>query len=265
MVTTITVATLGLAIGILLGLLGGGGAILAVPALVYVVGMPIHQAVPLSLIVVALASATGAISRVRARAVNWRLAGIFAATGVPAALLGGWLGRAIPEDLLLAGFATIMILAAYRMLHSPDHTGTACAVTDEGGGPPHINWKRCSSRSIPAGLGVGVLTGMFGVGGGFLIVPALVLLLGLPMATAVGTSLLIIIANSLAGLGSHLGSVELDWRVTAVFAATAVVGSLAAQRFAKRISAHQLQKWFAYLVLVLAAVILGDVIIGLFR
>ncbi|WP_278313531.1 sulfite exporter TauE/SafE family protein [Lolliginicoccus levis] len=263
MATTITVAILGIAIGILLGLLGGGGAILAVPALVYVVGMPIHQAVPLSLIVVALASATGVLPRLRA--VNWRLAGIFAATGVPAALLGGWIGRAIPEDVLLAGFAAIMILAAYRMLHSPDHTGTACAVTEEGGGPPHINWKRCSSRSIPAGLAVGVLTGMFGVGGGFLIVPALVLLLGLPMSIAVGTSLLIIIANSLAGLASHLGTVELDWTITAVFAATAIVGSLAAQRVAHRISARQLQRWFSYLVLVLAAVILGDVIIGLFR
>ncbi|GGC73345.1 sulfite exporter TauE/SafE family protein [Hoyosella rhizosphaerae] len=265
MTTELTVAALGLVVGVLLGLLGGGGAILAVPALVYGTGMPIHQAIPLSLIVVILASTTGAIPRIRAHTVNWRLAAIFAATGIPMALIGGWIGRALPEGLLLAGFAAVMIAAAYRMLHSPDHVGTACTITDPGDGKPRINWKRCSSRSIPAGLAVGLLTGMFGVGGGFLIVPALVLLLGLPMVTAVGTSLLIIIVNSMSGLVAHLGNVELDWTITGVFAGTAIAGSLVAQRLGRRISARQLQRWFAYLVLALAVVILGDVVVGLIR
>ena len=207
---TLTLAlALGLTVGILLGLLGGGGSILAVPILVYALGFPLPEAIPTSLLVIGVASAVGVISKVRARLIEWRLAAIFAATGVLGTLAGTALGKHLPETAVMIGFAIVMILAGARMLRSPDNPGTACRTSNSG-----INWRRCAPRSIPTGFGVGVLTGLFGVGGGFLIIPALVLLLGIEMSVAVGTSLVVIVANSAAGLIAQADGLGGNWPLT---------------------------------------------------
>lgn len=134
---------LGAVIGVLLGLLGGGGSILAVPALVYVLGMDVEQAIPTSLIVIGIASAVGALPKVRAHQVQWRLAGIFALAGIPATISGAALGKHLPQSVLLIGFAAVMVVAGFRMLQDVANTGTACAVGDSG-----INWRRCAPRSV---------------------------------------------------------------------------------------------------------------------
>lgn len=158
--------------------------------------------------------------------------------------------------MILIGFAVVMIVAGIRMLLDHADTGTACEIGDSG-----INWRRCASRSIPAGFLVGFLTGLFGVGGGFLIIPALVLLLGVEMPIAVGTSLLIIVVNSAAGVISHLSGASIDWAITAAFVGTAVVGSLIAGHLGTNVDTGRLQHWFAYLIFAVAAYVLTDTIL----
>ncbi|MCX2933221.1 sulfite exporter TauE/SafE family protein [Mycobacterium sp. CVI_P3] len=242
----------GALIGVLLGLLGGGGSILAVPALVYAVGLDMGQAIPVSLIVIGAASAVGALPKVRAGQVEWRLATVFAVAGIPATFAGSAIGSHLPQSALLLGFATVMVFAGIRMLREGGPTGIAC---DTVGG---IDWRRCAPRSIPAGLAVGLLTGLFGVGGGFLIIPALVLMLGVEMPIAVGTSLLIIVANSAAGVVSHLHRLHIDWGVAAGFAGTAIVASLVAGHLGTRLDTNRLRRWFAVLVFAVAAFIVVD-------
>ncbi len=251
---TLTLAlVLGVAVGILLGLLGGGGSILAVPVLVYALGMDLSEAIPTSLLVIGVASATGAIPKVRAKLVEWRLAAIFAATGIVGTLVGSALGRHLPEAAVMIGFAIVMIIAGARMLRSTDDVGTACKTGNSG-----IDWRRCAPRSIPTGFGVGVLTGLFGVGGGFLIIPALVLLLGIEMSVAVGTSLVVIVANSAAGLIAQADGLGGNWALTAAFTGAAIAGSLVAGRLSTRIDTDKLRTWFAYLVFAVAGYVLVD-------
>lgn len=256
MTTIATALALGALIGVLLGLLGGGGSILAVPALVYVVGLGVEQAIPTSLLVVGTASAVGALPKIRAGQVQWRLAAVFAAAGMPATFVGSAIGRHLPQPALLTGFAAVMVVAGVRMLQDSGGTGTACRVADG-----RINWWRCASRSIPAGFLVGLLTGLFGVGGGFLIIPALVLLLGVEMPIAIGTSLLIIVVNSVAGLLSHVGGTSIDWAITAAFVGSAILGSLIAGQLGTKLDTHRLQRWFGYLVLVVAGYVLLDTLL----
>ncbi|AWK77068.1 permease (plasmid) [Rhodococcus oxybenzonivorans] len=246
---------LGAIIGILLGLLGGGGSILAVPALVFGLGLSLEEAIPISLLVIGVASLIGAIPKIRQHQINWRMAGVFAACGIPATFAGSAVGRLLPQSVVMIGFAAVMVVAGIRMLMDRGDTGTACAVGDSG-----IDWRRCAPRSIPAAAAVGFLTGLFGVGGGFLIIPALVLMLGLQMPVAIGTSLVIIVANSAAGLISHLSGASIDWAITAAFAGTAIAGSLIASHFGTRVDTDRLQRWFAYLVFVVAAYVLVDTI-----
>lgn len=251
---TITLSLLfGAIIGILLGLLGGGGSILAVPVLVYALGLDVAQAIPVSLIVIAVASAVGVLPKARANQVQWRLAGIFAAAGIPATFVGTAVGKHLPQHAILLGFAVVMIVAGIRMLRDNDDTGTACKVGNEG-----IDWRRCAPRSIPAGFVVGFLTGLFGVGGGFLIIPALVLMLGVEMPIAVGTSLLIVTTNSAAAVFSHLHDAHVDWGITTAFVGTAIVGSLIAGHLGSKVNTSRLQHWFAYLVFAVAAYVLVD-------
>ncbi|KXX62996.1 sulfite exporter TauE/SafE family protein [Rhodococcus sp. LB1] len=247
---------LGAIIGVLLGLLGGGGSILAVPALVFGLGLDLEQAIPISLLVIGLASIAGAVPKIREHQVNWRMAGVFAACGIPATFAGSAIGRLLPQSVVLIGFAAVMVVAGIRMLMDRGDTGTACEVGDSG-----IDWRRCAPRSIPAGIAVGFLTGLFGVGGGFLIIPALVLMLGLDMSVAVGTSLVIIVANSAAGLVSHLSGASIDWAITVAFAGTAIAGSLIAGHFGTKVDTDWLQRWFAYLVFAVAAYVLIDTIL----
>jgi uncharacterized protein len=247
---------LGALIGVLLGLLGGGGSLLAVPALVYAVGIDVQQAIPISLIVVAAGSAVGVLPKIRAGQVRWRMAGIFAAAGIPATVAGSALGRQLPQAVLLLGFAVVMVVAGVRLLTDQEALGTACRI--EAG---RVDWRRCLPRSVAAGLLVGLLTGLFGVGGGFLIVPALVVLLGVEMSTAIGTSLLVIVANSAAGIAAHLSTISVDGGLTAAFVAAAMATSLAAGHVGTRIDTTRLQRWFGYLVLVVAGYLVVDVLV----
>jgi uncharacterized membrane protein YfcA len=238
----------GAVIGILLGLLGGGGSILAVPALVYGTGLPLAAAVPTSLLVVGISSATAVLPRLRARQIQWRLAAVVGGAGAIAAFAGAAVNRLLDPRIVLVGFAVLMVAAGIRMLRNQNEAGGDCALP--GGG---INWRGCLPKSIAVGLAVGFLTGLFGVGGGFLIIPALVLLLGLPMPLAVGTSLAIIVINSAAGFAAHAGDAPIDYRIAAAFTAAAIIGSLAAGRLARRLPARRLQRAFAYLVFAVAA------------
>jgi uncharacterized membrane protein YfcA len=246
---------LGVVIGVLLGLLGGGGSILAVPALVYGVGLPLAAAVPTSLLVVGISSATALLPRLRE--VRWRIAGVFGAAGAGAAFAGAAVNRFLDPRLVLVGFAALMVAAALRMLREQVPLGGDCALP--GGG---VNWRGCLPKAVGSGLVVGFLTGLFGVGGGFLVIPALVLLLGLPMTVAVGTSLVIIVLNSVAGFLAHAGGAPLDHGTAAAFTGTAILGSLVAGRVATRLPADRLRRAFAYLVLAVAAFVLAQVLLN---
>jgi hypothetical protein len=248
---------LGLTIGILLGLLGGGGSILAVPALVYGVGTPLAVAVPTSLLVVGVSSATAVLPRLRQGQVAWRIAGVFGTAGAGAAFAGAAVNRLLDPRVVLVGFAALMVAAGVRMLREQLTIGGDCALP--GGG---VNWRGCLPKAIGSGVVVGFLTGLFGVGGGFLIIPALVLLLGLPMTVAVGTSLVIIVINSVAGFAAHAGDAALDYRIALAFTAAAVVGSLASARVAARLPAERLRRWFAYLVFAVAAFVMVQALIN---
>lgn len=244
----IVAVTLGLAIGALVGLLGGGGSILAVPALVYAAGQSLEQAVTTSLLVVGITAAVALMPRLRDGQIAWRIATLFGAAGAATAFAGAAVNRLLPSDIVLILFAALMVGAGIRMLQDRPTVGVACATN---GGP--VNWRRCLPRTITGGLVVGFLTGLLGVGGGFLIIPVLVIVLGLPMDTAIGSSLVIVAVNSAAGFAAHAGSTPLDVPVTAAFTAAAVAAALAAGRLGARTDTQRLRRWFAYLVLAVAA------------
>lgn len=251
------VVVLGLVIGLLLGLLGGGGSILAVPALVYGAGSPLAAAVPTSLIVVGVSSATAVLPRLRL--VEWRLAAAVGGAGAVATFAGATVNRLLPDRWVLLGFALVMIAAGARMLRSNGRDGGASCALPGGG----MDWRHCLPRAIGAGLGVGFLTGLFGVGGGFLIIPALTLLLGLTMTTAVPTSLVIVVLNSIFGFTAHVTAAgeagpDIDWGTTASFTAAAVTGSLLAARLARRLPAARLRTGFAYLVFAVAVLVISQ-------
>ncbi|TMR14364.1 sulfite exporter TauE/SafE family protein [Nonomuraea turkmeniaca] len=173
--------------------------------------------------------------------------GVLGAGG--SALAGALLAPGLPDALLLPAFAVIMVVMAVRMLRGLESSGGACR-TETG----RINRRRCLPRTLAAGTGVGLMTGVFGVGGGFAVVPALNLLLGLTATEAAGTSLVIILINSAAGFAGHVGA-HLDYGIVAAFAGTALLTSLAAGRIAARLPAELVRRWFAWTVLALAPVV----------
>ncbi len=177
--------------------------------------------------------------------------------GAGAAFAGAVVNRLLEPRVVLVGFAAMMVAAGVRMLREQTTVGGDCALP--GGG---INWRGCLPKAIGSGVVVGFLTGLFGVGGGFLIIPALVLLLGLPMTVAVGTSLVIIVINSVAGFAAHAGDAALDYPVVGAFTVAAVAGSLAAARLASRLPAERLRRWFAYLVFAVAAFVIVQAVIN---
>jgi len=250
----ITAAAFGLIVGGLLGLVGGGGSILAVPALVYGVGLPLSAAIPTSLVVVGASSAVAVVPRLRN--VNWRLAVIIGAAGTATAYLGAYVNRLLDQKVLLLAFAAIMVIAGVRMMMPTKAAGGSCALP--GGG---VHWRSCLPKAIATGAVVGFLTGLLGVGGGFLIVPALTLVLGLPMAATVGTSLVIIVINSVAGFAAHLGDLHIDWAVTAAFAMAAMAASLLAGRLGTNIPDPILKRSFGILVLAVAAYVTAQALL----
>ncbi|MFI7662971.1 sulfite exporter TauE/SafE family protein [Micromonospora parva] len=247
---TATVAlTVGLAvlIGVSLGLLGGGGSILAVPLLVYVADLPAKEAIATSLLVVGATSLVGVIPHARAHRVRWRTGLIFGLAGMTGAYAGGRLAGLIPAGILLTGFAVMMLATAVAMIRGRrEAAGTVV---------PH---ELPVPRVILDGVVVGLVTGLVGAGGGFLVVPALALLGGLPMPVAVGTSLVVIAMKSFAGLAGYLASVDIDWGLAASVTVAAVVGSLAGGRLTERIPADILRKAFGWFVVVMGVFVLAQ-------
>lgn len=247
----------GVVIGLVLGLLGAGGSILAVPALVYGVGQSLHTAIPTALAVVALSSLGGLVPGQRRAAVRWPVALVFGAAGTPAAFAGAALGRLLPQRWLLLAFAALMVIVAVRMLRGGNERTGACR-TREGG----INWRTCLPRSVLAGAVVGALTGLFGVGGGFVIVPALTLLLGLEAQQAIATSLVVILINSVAGLAAHAGAANgIDYATLLVFAGTSLVVSVLAARTAAKLNSSTVRRWFAYVVIAVAVFVAVEAVV----
>jgi uncharacterized membrane protein YfcA len=242
---TLTIA-LAVFVGVTLGLLGGGGSILTVPLLAYVAGMEAKQAIATSLFVVGVTSAAGAVSHARAGRVQWRTGLVFGAAGMAGAYAGGLLARFIPGTALMIGFAGMMIATAVAMLRGRRNIDAV------GGRPLPIGKIVCE------GLGVGLVTGLVGAGGGFLVVPALALLGGLPMPVAVGTALIVIAMNSFAGLAGHLSSVQVDWALAGGVTAAAVFGGIIGARLTARINPNALRKAFGWFVLAMSSVILGE-------
>ncbi|MEV0724302.1 sulfite exporter TauE/SafE family protein [Micromonospora purpureochromogenes] len=241
--------TIGLAviIGVSLGLLGGGGSILAVPLLVYVADLPAKEAIATSLLVVGATSAVGVIPHARANRVRWRTGLIFGFAGMTGAYAGGRLAEFIPAAFLLTGFAVMMLATATAMIRGRRAT--------EGKPVPH---ELPVLRVILDGIVVGLITGLVGAGGGFLVVPALALLGGLPMPVAVGTSLVIIAMKSFAGLAGYLSSVHINWGLALAVTAAAVIGSFLGGRLAGRIPADLLRKAFGWFVVVMGVFVLGQ-------
>jgi uncharacterized membrane protein YfcA len=248
-VTAVIALTVVLAVfvGVALGLLGGGGSILTVPLLAYVAGMDAKQAIATSLLVVGVTSAVGAVSHARAGRVQWRTGLIFGAAGMAGAYVGGVLARFIPGTVLLIGFAVMMIATAIAMLRGRRNHVESAEVQ-----------RIPIAKVVGEGLVVGLVTGLVGAGGGFLVVPALALLGGLPMPVAVGTSLVVIAMKSFAGLGGYLSNVQIDWTVGLMVAGAAVVGALLGARLTAMVNPDALRKAFGWFVLAMSSVILAQ-------
>jgi uncharacterized membrane protein YfcA len=245
---------LGLAIGLAVGMLGGGGSVLAVPVLVYVLGQDVHEATTASLVIVTAGALAGGLGHARTRSVCWSHAAWFVAAALPGVVAGTAAGDAVGGSALIGGFAGLMLVAAlatWRRSGTPD---------EEGGDGPAACPPLRRQRDVALGFAVGALTGFFGIGGGFVVVPALAVLLTLSMRLAVGTSLVIIACTSLLGLLAHLvAGRTIDVPVTVAMAAGCAVGALGGGLLAAGVSQRVLGRAFALLVAVVAAYLLISV------
>jgi uncharacterized membrane protein YfcA len=230
-------------IGASLALFGAGGSIVTMPVLVYVVGLDPHRAAATSLVVVGGVALVAAI--VQRRAASLRTALLLGAAGAFGAVPGAWINHHVPAPAVLLGFALAMLAAAARL-------GVASA--------PAVDGTRGVSpgRAVLVGVGIGVATGFFGVGGGFLIVPALTLLLRVPIRQAIATSLVVIVLNSLAGLAGHLAYGAVDWRLGAALTLAALAGTGAVLPLAGRLRGPVLQRGFAGMLAVLGLGMLAE-------
>jgi uncharacterized membrane protein YfcA len=242
----VILSLIGLALGLLLGVLGGGGSILTVPALVYAAGLAPKTAIAMSFAVVGTTSAIGAVLSWRAGNVRPSTTLAFGAATLVGAFGGARLAAHVRGDVQLMLLALVMLAAATAMLRAPVR-----AVARPIARPvAHPIWLAVT------GMSVGVLTGLVGIGGGFVIVPALTALAGLSMAEAVGTSLSVIAVNSASGFAGTLGHVTIPWRETAIVAATAAAGILIGYTIGKRVPAAQLKRFFAVFLLAVACFVL---------
>lgn len=238
-------------IGLSLGLLGSGGSILTVPVLVYLVGEPEKLAIAESLAIVGGVSLVGAIPYALGRQIDWRSVGWFGVPGVTGTYLGAALSVYLSGVAQLLLFAVVMLLAAVMMFRPPK------AQAESPSAHP-----RSPVKIGAEGLGVGILTGLVGVGGGFLIIPALVLLGGLPMSLAVGTSLLIIAAKSLVGFAKYVNvlaeqNLSLHWDLIVIFTALGILGSFLGARMGRKVSNESLRKGFAGFLVVMGLYVLA--------
>ena len=250
---------LAICIGVSLGLLGGGGSVLALPVLVYVMGIEPKPAIALTLIIVGTVSLFGSIPHARRGNLDFRTVGIFGS----ATMLGAYLGARIATlpfvtsafQMLLFGLS--MLIAAGLMIYRSNQAKPGTN-QDELDAIQYLKpaCKYCWLWLMTEGIAVGVLTGLVGVGGGFAIVPALVLLGNIPMRQAIGSSLLIIACNSIAGLLGYLGHVSLDWTLTVSFTFLAGCGTVLGAYLTQFVSTQQLQKSFGYFLLAVATFVL---------
>jgi len=238
------------AIGVSLGLLGSGGSILTVPVLVYLVGQDEKVAIAGSLFVVGLIALAGGLQYIRQQLIDWQKVFVFGLPGMAGTYLGAVIAAYVPGIVQLALFAVVMLLASVMMLRPIDLAAAA-------GRPARAYWKIAVD-----GLGVGVLTGLVGVGGGFLIVPALVLLGGMGMHRAVATSLIIIALKSFSGLYKYLDVLDaqnlaLDWPVLGIVTALGIAGSVVGGKIANRLPQDTLKRWFAIFLILMGLYILA--------
>jgi uncharacterized membrane protein YfcA len=289
-VTLLAAGGLGVLIGAVLGALGGGGTILTVPALVYLLGQNPQDATTSSLIIVGLTAVVGTVGHARSGHVRWRTGIAFGVAGIAAAVAGTAANRYVKPDVLLLGFAALMAVAAIGMLararHEPATPEPAeylrpplarrrhnpAAATLNGGQstaqlsrttPPARRARSITAAKIVvAGLAVGFLTGFLGVGGGFIIVPALILAIDLPMPIAVGTSLLIIAINSGASLAARTGHAHFDRPIIVPFTIAAMAASLAGKKIADRLPQTVTTRAFAVLILAVAAYTAGHTLLN---
>ncbi|MGI8618756.1 MAG: sulfite exporter TauE/SafE family protein [Gemmatimonadaceae bacterium] len=248
---TIFAAALAVVVGISMGLLGAGGSVLTVPIFVYVLGVGAKPAIAMSLGVVGATALVAALSHLRGRFVSFRVAAIFG----PAAMVGAYFGATLATYLSgrtqLIGFAVVLLTSAALMLRNARTEPPESATL----GVPHLD-ARAAILLVLQGFGVGVLTAIIGVGGGFIIVPALVLIAGLPMRVAVGTSLVIIGMNALSGFAGYLGRTEIDWELVGTFTALAAAGTVAGSFWSRRVPQARLKQMFAYVLVAVALYVL---------
>ena len=231
-------------IGILLGLLGGGGSILTLPMLVYVVKLDPKEAIASSLFVVGTTSLVSVIAHARAGRVVWRVGALFGIAGMAGAYLGGRLAHYVPSTILLILFAAMMLLTSIAMLRGRKQGPTETRDVAVG-------------KALVLGFFVGSISGLVGAGGGFLVVPALSILGGLPMPRAVATSLLVITMQSLSGFMGHVAHVSLHWPLLGLVTSVSIGGSLVGAQLAKRANPDTLRKSFGWLVLAMGVFLLG--------
>ena len=251
--------------GLSLGLVGGGGSILTVPILVYLFSIDAVLATAYSLFIVGTTALFGSFSHMRMGNIHWRTALVFGIPSIAAVFATrAWLVPSLPDPLfhiggavvskalgMLVFFALLMVIAAYSMIRRPKSDGQPAM---DGGGQPAFNYPLI----LGEGLVVGTVTGLVGAGGGFLIIPALVLLAKLPMKQAVGTSLVIIAAKSLIGFTGDLrGDEVIDWDFLLLFTAIAIGGIIAGSALSKHVPNEKLKPAFGWFVLVMGVYIIG--------
>lgn len=271
MLTIVVAIACGILIGLSLGVLGGGGSILTVPVLVSLLHVGPQSATSASLIIVGITAVMAAVAHARGGHVRWKAAAVFGVIGSVTAFGGSILNGAVDPQVLLIAFSALMVVAATAMLRRTRKPAGSQdgAVRDPDPGTEHVEGSGDSSVSVAtakksrvttaqagklvaAALVVGFLTGFLGVGGGFLIVPALVLALGYSMPVAVGTSLVIIAVTSAGAFVERLGSASIPWQIVVPFTIAAIVGSFAGTAISDRISGNALTRSFAVLLVVVA-------------
>jgi len=244
----------GLITGMLLGVFGSGGSIITTPALLYLLHVEAKSAIAMSLGIVAITATITAFQHWRKGNVNLKITAVFGMFGIVGTFAGAKLGIITPVVIQLSVFALVMYVAAWKMLRpAPQHKslGAACNECVDGF-CDDLDYREIALH----GVAVGVLTGVVGVGGGFLIVPALVLFSGLPMKQAVGTSLGIVALKSFAGFAGYAGAVAIDYSLMAVFTAIAVAGSVVGSMLAQHLPADQLKRGFGGFLVLVASYIL---------
>lgn len=244
---------LGCAVGFVLGVLGGGGSILAVPIFLYVLHVPAKPAIAMSLAVVGLSAFVGFLTHWRQGTVALSVAlpfGMFAMLG---AFVTARLTHLVPATVQLALFAAFAFAAAIFMLRDASKPEAELAAQ-----PNRSDRPRFTPKLIPQALGVGILTALVGAGGGFVIVPSLVLVAGVPIRPAVGSSLLIITLNALSGFIGYIGLVPIDWPLIGAFSATAAVGAVVGTQYMRRVPQRRIKQAFAILILVLGAYLVAQ-------